>query len=163
MADTQDRRPSRVDVHHHFFPPEYRARLSQWARSTGVGAAVQKAQADWTVSRAVEEMDRTGLATAVLSTSTPGVWFGDPTEARRLARICNEFAARMAGDHPGRFGSFASVPMPDIDGTLAEIAYALDVLKADGIGMTTSFDAAWPGDPRFRPVFEELNRRKAVV
>jgi predicted TIM-barrel fold metal-dependent hydrolase len=163
MTGAHDRTPRRIDVHHHFFPPEYRARLSRWAKATGVGAAVQKAQADWTVSRAVEEMDRTGLATAVLSTSTPGVWFGDAAEARRLARICNEFAALMASDHPGRFGSFASVPMPDIDGALAEIAYALDVLKADGIGMTTSFDGAWPGDPRFRPVFEELDRRKAVV
>lgn len=153
----------RIDVHHHFFPPAYLERLVVWAKATGVGAAVQKAQVDWTIARAVEEMDRTGLATAVVSTSTPGVWFGDAAEARRLARICNEFAARMGIDHPGRFGSFASVPMPDVDGTLAEIAYALDVLKADGIGMPTSFEGAWPGDPRFVPVFEELNRRKAVV
>ena len=108
-------------------------------------------------------MDRTELATAVLSTSTPGVWFGDAAEARKLARICNEFAAKMAADHPGRFGSFASVPMPDIDGTLAEIAYALDVLEADGIGMTTSFDGAWPGDAKFTPVWEELDRRRATV
>jgi predicted TIM-barrel fold metal-dependent hydrolase len=163
MVRTTGRKPHRIDVHHHFFPPEYRARVTEWAQATGVGAAVQKAQVDWTIDRAVEEMDRTALATAVLSTSTPGVWFGDAAEARRLARICNEFAARMANDRPGRFGSFASVPMPDIDGTLAEIAYALDVLKADGIGMTTSFDGVWPGDVSFAPVFEELNRRKAIV
>lgn len=157
------KKPHRIDVHHHFFPPQYLERLIRWAKATGVGAAVQKAQVDWTVAHAIEEMDRTQLATAVLSTSTPGVWFGDVAEARKLARICNEFAARMASDHPGRFGSFASVPMPDIDGTLAEIAYAFDVLGADGIGMPTSFDGAWPGDPKFSPVFEELNRRKAIV
>ena len=163
MASATSAKAHRIDVHHHFFPPEYLARLTQWAKATGVGAAVQKAQVDWTVQRAVEEMDHTELATAILSTSTPGVWFGDVAEARRLARVCNEFAARMSQDHPGRFGSFASVPMPDVEGTLAEIAYAFDVLKADGIGMPTSFDGAWPGDPKFTRVFEELNRRKAVV
>lgn len=162
-SDQPLRHPHRIDVHHHFFPPQYLEPLVRWAKATGVGAAVQKAQVDWTIARALEEMDRSGLATAVLSTSTPGVWFGEIELSRRLARICNEFAARMAADHPGRFGSFASVPMPDIDGTLAEIEYALDVLKADGIGMTTSYDGAWPGDPRFVPVFEELNRRKAIV
>ena len=163
MTKAPVNKPHRIDVHHHFFPPEYLERLIVWAKATGVGAAVQKAQVDWTIAHAVEEMDRTHLATAVLSTSTPGVWFGDVAEARRLARICNEFAARMSADHPGRFGSFASVPMPDVEGTLVEIAYAFDVLKADGIGMPTSFDGAWPGDPKFTPVFEELNRRKAIV
>ena len=163
MAGPDQRKPHRIDVHHHFFPPSYVEPLTRWAKATGVGAAVQQAQVEWSVARAVEEMDRTALATAVLSTSTPGVWFGDAAQARRLARICNEFAARMAADHPGRFGSFASVPMPDIEGTLREIEYALDVLKADGIGMTTSFEGAWPGDPRFTPVFEELDRRKAIV
>ena len=155
--------PHRIDVHHHFFPPEYVGPLTRWAQANGIGAAVQKSQIDWTIARAVEEMDRTALATAVLSTSTPGVYFGDAAEARKLARICNEFTARMQGDHPGRFGSFASVPMPDVDATLREINYALDVLKADGIGMPTSFDNAWPGDAKFTPIWEELNRRKAVV
>ena len=163
MADIQKAKLHRIDVHHHFLPPQYLERLIRWAKATNVGAAVQKAQVDWTIAHAIEEMDRTELATAVLSTSTPGVWFGDAAEARKLARICNEFAAKMAADHPGRFGSFASVPMPDIDGTLAEIAYALDVLEADGIGMTTSFEGAWPGDPKFTPVWEELDRRKAIV
>ena len=163
MASARAVAPRRIDVHHHFFPPQYLEPLIRWAEATHVGAAVRKAQVEWSIARAIDEMDRTELATAVLSTSTPGVWFGDVAEARRLARICNEYAARMTADHPGRFGSFASVPMPDIDGTLTEIAYALDVLKADGIGMTTSFDGAWPGDPRFTPVFEELNRRRAVV
>jgi 6-methylsalicylate decarboxylase len=163
MTGTAPAKPHRIDVHHHFFPPEYVGPLTRWAKANSIGAAVQKAQNEWTIPGTIEEMDRTKLATAVLSTSTPGVYFGDAGEARTLARICNEFAARMQSDHPGRFGSFASVPMPDVDATLREIEYALDVLKADGIGMPTSFDNAWPGDAGFAPIWEELNRRKAVV
>lgn len=155
--------PHRIDVHHHFFPPEYVEPLTRWAKANRIGAAVQKAQIDWTVAQAVEEMDSTALATAVLSVSTPGINFGDIAEGKRLARICNEFAARMQADHPGRFGSFASVPLPDVDATLAEIAYALDVLKADGIGMPTSIDNIWPGDKRYWPIWEELDRRAAIV
>ena len=86
----------RIDVHHHFFPPAYLERLMVWAKATGVGAAVQKAQVDWTVARAVEEMDRTQLATAVLSTSTPGVWFGDAAEARGGAETGDRGAGKTA-------------------------------------------------------------------
>ena len=108
-------------------------------------------------------MDRFGIAAAVTSISTPGVWFGDVRQACRLARDCNEFAAQMAQDHPGRFGFFATLPMPDVDATLAEIAYAFDTLGADGVGMMSNYGRVWPGDPAFAPVFDELNRRKAVA
>jgi predicted TIM-barrel fold metal-dependent hydrolase len=108
-------------------------------------------------------MDEGGIAASVASISAPGVWFGDAAKARRLARICNEYAARMAGDHKGRFGIFAALPVPDVDGSLAEIEYAYGALGVDGIGLLTNFGGMWPGDPRVAPVFDELNRRKAVV
>jgi 6-methylsalicylate decarboxylase len=153
----------RIDTHHHFFPPKYLETLAVWNERQGIAAGLQPPQRDWSVAKALEDMDKNSVTTAVLSISTPGIYFGDRAQARDMARLCNEYAAQLGGDHKGRFGLFASVPMPDVDGTLREIEYALDTLKADGIGFMTSYDDLYPGDKRFAPVFEELNRRKAVA
>jgi 6-methylsalicylate decarboxylase len=152
----------RVDVHHHFFPPDYLGPLADWGKRAGLGG-LRPVQRDWSVEGDLAEMDRTGTETAVLSISTPGVWFGDAEAARHMARLCNDYASDMVRSHRSRYGLFAAMPMPDVDGTLAEIAYALDTLKADGIGLMTSYGDVWPGDKRFAPVFEELNRRKALA
>jgi len=154
--------PRLVDTHHHFFPPPYLEPLAAWNDKAGVPGQTP-IQRGWTVARAIDDMDRNGVATAVLSISTPGIWFGEAEAARKMARICNDYGAELARSHPGRFGLFASVPMPDVEGTLREIEHALDVLKADGIGFMTSYGDTWPGDPMFAPVFAELNRRKTVA
>jgi predicted TIM-barrel fold metal-dependent hydrolase len=162
-AQTQTAPTSRVvDTHHHFFPPPYLEPLKTWSDKAGL-AALWPAQQSWTVARAIEDMERNNVATAMLSISTPGIWFGQAEAARKMARLCNDYGAEMVRSHPGRFGLFASVPMPDVEGTLREIDYAFDVLKADGIGFMTSYGDKWPGDPAFAPVFAELNRRKTVA
>jgi predicted TIM-barrel fold metal-dependent hydrolase len=145
-----------IDVHHHISPPAYKAELI--ARGINEPPLLR-----WTVEKSLEDMDKAGVRTSITSIATPGVWFGDANAARRLARKCNEFAANLLRDHPGRFGIFASLPLPDVEGSLNEIEYALDTLKADGVGLMTSFGDKWLGDPAFDPVMEELNRRKAVV
>ena len=146
--------PRRIDVHHHILPPDYLAEIS--GRRTG-------AEARWTPESSLEDMDKSGIAKSVLSLIQPGVWLGEASQGRRLARSTNDYGARLVTDHPGRFGLFATIPLPDTEGSLKEIEYALDVLKADGIGLMTSYGKKWLGDAGFAPVWEELNRRKAVV
>ena len=155
-------KPHLVDVHHHIIPPFYLAEYRDRIASSR-GGQISAAWLGWTPEKALAAMDQQGVATAVLSLSSPGVWFGDPQAARQTARRSNEYASELARSHSGRFGLFAVIPLPDSDGSLREIEYALDVLKADGIGVLTSYGDKWLGDLSFQPVFEELNRRKAVV
>jgi predicted TIM-barrel fold metal-dependent hydrolase len=149
-----------IDVHHHFYPPEFIDAVVEF--SGGFNLPAVKA---WSPAASLDEMDKNGVSTAMLSLwSIPGVWMGsDAAGMRRWARLVNDYAAEMQRDHPGRFGLFAALPMPDVEGSLAEIEHAFDVLGADGVGLMTNFGDKWPGEPEYRPVFEELNRRKAVV
>jgi predicted TIM-barrel fold metal-dependent hydrolase len=149
---TEVTKPYRIDVHHHLSPPTYIAA----SNVSNFGDPLMK---NWTPEKSLGDMDKAGVAVAMLSVTTPGLNFTSGEAARKLARECNDYAARLVADHPGRFGCFAAVPLTDIDGSLQEIAYALDTLKADGIGLMTSYG----DDPSFLPVMEELNRRRAVV
>ena len=150
----------RIDVHHHILPPDY-ARLVGDAR---IGPLILSGKTpEWTPAHSIAAMDRNGIECAVTSISAPGVWFGEAEATRSLTRLCNDYAARLRVDHPGRFGMFASLPLPDVDASLAEIAYVFDTLKADGVGLMTNIGGVYPGDAKFAPVFDELNRRKAVV
>ncbi len=151
-----------IDVHHHHIPPCYLAE-NRDRIAASFGGKITPAWTTWTPERAIEAMDQSGVATGVLSLTTPGVWFGDPQEARTTARRVNEFAADLGRKYPGRFGLFAAVPLPDPEGSLREMEYALDALKADGIGVLTSYGDKWLGHATHVPVLEELHRRKAVV
>ena len=112
----------------------------------------------------MEDMDKNGTATALLSITTPGFWWGSIDDNRRVMRGCNEAAAKIRADHPGRFGSFAAIPMLDPEGALKEIAYSQDTLKADGVGLFTNYGMnKWLGDAIFNPIWEEVNRRGLVV
>ena len=150
-----------IDVHHHLVPPFY---LEENRRIGGFRSLqTGPAWAQWTPQRTLDVMDANGVATSILSISMPGIWFGDVEASRITARRCNEYAAKVAGEHPGRFGFFAAIPLPHPQSALEEIAYALDVLGADGVSLFTSYDGKWLGHSDHWTVFEELNRRQAVV
>ncbi len=146
----------KIDTHQHFFPKPY---------VDGVGLDTlarqmpnQKAP-EWSPERAIAMMDAHGISEGILSVSS-----GPPIpDAPTLLRKCNDVAAELRQRHVGRFGSFASLPLPDIDASLNEVAYCLDTLKVDGFIIFASYDGKYLGDEHFAPLLEELNRRKTVA
>lgn len=163
QAGARSAPPKLIDTHHHFYPPAYQKAWAGWEDQRKLPhLGVQLA---WSRDKAFEEMDKAGITTGVLSLpSTPGVWFdGDAGTAHKMALLCCDFAAEMVRDRPGRYGLFAPLSMLDIDATLKEIEYAFETLKADGINLQTNYGDKWLGDPTYKPVLEELNRRRAVV
>ncbi len=147
--------PGRIDIHHHFQPDIY----YDFQRAHGKGFDTNQ----WSLAKDLEDMDQAGTAVAFLSLTTPGFTFGETNEVRKVSRGSNEAAAKLVADHPGRFGSFATIPLADTEGALRETEYALDTLKADGISLFSSYGDVWLGHATFAPVYEELNRRKALV
>ena len=147
---------ARIDVHQHTLPPEFLAALERH----GIG---EWAPQSWSVAGAIAMMDAHEIATGVLSLSTPGPHLGDDAEARDLAKKVNERLAELVKDRPDRFGTFASVPLPDIDGTLEAIRHAYDDLNADGVILLASNRGTYLGDPSYEPVMAELERRAAIA
>jgi 6-methylsalicylate decarboxylase len=146
-----------IDVHHHHQPPGLGGRGGGGGR--GRGGPV------WTPELSLEQMDKFGIATAILSLTQMGDLLYDGTEKGRAAiRAGNEYGAKLMQQYPKRFGLFASVPLPDIDGCMKEIEYAYDTLKCDGIGIYSNDNGnRWPGDAYYEPMYQELNRRKAIL
>jgi 6-methylsalicylate decarboxylase len=150
----------RIDVHHHLYPPSYVKAMADDMAKAGFKPPT------WTPETSLQMMDKAGVATAMLSPVQRLVMdsMSDKSErARSLTRQSNEYNAQLVKDYPGRFGMLAALPLPDQDGSLKEIEYSFDTLKADGIALWTDYVDKWPGDPAFASVFDELNRRKAVV
>jgi predicted TIM-barrel fold metal-dependent hydrolase len=148
-----------IDMHHHILPPVFLKALGdRIGRQTLKGPPPE-----WSPQISLDLMDRNGIATAVTSFGPPGFWFGNLEETKKICRDCNDYSASLRSDHPKRFGMFAVLPFPDVDASLREIEYAFDVLGADGIELMTNCANEYPGDPKFAPVFDELNRRNAAV
>jgi predicted TIM-barrel fold metal-dependent hydrolase len=148
-----------IDTHQHPIPDYYKRALA----SVGVMGSGENPWAEWSLDGTLELMDRLGIAAVVQSVASPGVYFGDAEFARRLARECNENAARMIADRPHKFGYHAILPLPDVEGACAEAGYALDTLKLDGICLLSHAGSRYLGHPDDDELYAELDRRNAVV
>jgi predicted TIM-barrel fold metal-dependent hydrolase len=150
----------RVDVHAHYLPAPYRQALEAAGLARLDGGIPVPA---WTAEGHLALMERLGVATSMLSISSPGLHFLEPAKAAGVAREVNEAGADLARAHPGRFGVFATLPLPDVQASLAELAYAFDQLNVDGVCLETNARGLYLGDPAFAPVLDELDRRRSVV
>jgi predicted TIM-barrel fold metal-dependent hydrolase len=146
----------KIDVHAHYLPDFYRDALRAHGHDQPDGFPYIP---EWSAVDHVAFMDRLGIARSLLSVSTPGVRFGDVD----LARAVNEAGRRAVVDHPDRFGLLASLPLPDVDAAIAEIAHCCDHLDVDGFVLLTNLDGNYVSDASFAPVLEELARRHARV
>ncbi|MGA5729205.1 amidohydrolase family protein [Streptomyces seoulensis] len=150
--------PARIDTHHHIVPPHYR----DWLLARGVTAGGLPIPR-WDVDTDLAFMDSQGIQAAVLSVSTPGTYLGDAAEATTWARKVNDYAAGIVRGNPDRYGFFATLTLPDVDGALNEAARALDELGADGIVLLANQSGTYLGDAAFEPLMAELGRRGATV
>jgi predicted TIM-barrel fold metal-dependent hydrolase len=153
------RKPYRIDVHHHVLPEFFLETLDRLGKRTIFDVRLP----DWSLEAHLEVMDRNKVAIGMASIPPVGIDFETDALARGLARQCNEFLHQMRGEHPNRFGAFATLPLPDVDAALAEAVHALDVLDLDGVLMLSNVVGQYAGDPRNDILFAELNRRDAVV
>ena len=146
----------KIDTHQHYFPKAY---VDAVGLDRLAAQMPSKKAPEWSPERAIAMMDSNGIAEGILSVSSgPSI-----PDAVKLLRRCNEAGTELRQQHPGRFGLFASLPLPDIDASLKEAVYSLDTLKADGVIVFTSYSGQSLGEERFVPLWEELDRRGAVV
>jgi len=150
----------KIDTHAHFIPPSYRQALSDAGVTTSDGGVPFP---PWSVDEHLAMMDRHEIDVSILSLSSPGVQVLEEGAAAALARAVNREGAELVQAHPDRFGLFVSLPLPDVEASLEEIRFGFDELGADGVVLMTNSRGVYPGAPELGPVFEELNRRSAVV
>lgn len=149
----------RIDVHSHYLG----GLVLEWLSASGFRPKGSGQMVPWSVEAAMEFMDRHAIATQILSVA---FGFGEPTDpdvAPPPAWKINEAFADIIRDHPDRFGAFAALPFTSADASLAEIDYALDVLKLDGIVLLSNVDGRYFGEPFFDPILAELSRRRVPV
>lgn len=147
-----------IDFHHHFNPPF----LVQASEGNRVGAGDANGL-NWELSYSLEDMDKGGIAKSVLSPPTGFAERTDPSQRTTTIRKVNDYGAEVVRGHPARFVQLVYMPLPDVEASLKEIEYGFDTLKVVGVGFATSYGPKYISDPSFAPVFEELNRRRAVA
>ena len=145
----------RIDVHQHVVPPFWAKEL----RTDPAGTVIPP----WSAESAIDSMDSQEIATGILSLAAPSVIRWNKNERRKMARRVNEYAADLVAKQPDRFGNFATLPLPDVDGALRELEHALDTLRADGVILLANYAGKYLGDTVFEPLWAELDRRSGEL
>jgi aminocarboxymuconate-semialdehyde decarboxylase len=167
----------RFDLHTHYYPSAYFERIRQTPGEFSFGAdPTGRTIIRYRGSRffgltppmtdplqRLEAMDRVGIDVEVLSVSTPNVFFAEGADQVEAARLVNDAYAELIARHPRRFKGFASIPMDVPDAALAELGRALDVLKLNGVVLLSNIRGRALTDDRYRPFFEEANRRQLCL
>ncbi|WPC44038.1 amidohydrolase family protein [Clostridium sp. JS66] len=149
----------KIDMHTHYLPQAYKDALLNRGEKNPDGFPTPK----WDPEVHLKIMEQLGISRSMLSISSPHINFGDRNAAKILARKVNEDGAELVKKYPGRFGLFASLPLPNVEDSIEEIQYAKEILHVDGFALPTNTQGVYLGNPCLDPVFEELNRHKAVV
>ncbi|HEV8534809.1 MAG TPA: amidohydrolase family protein [Candidatus Limnocylindria bacterium] len=167
----------KLDLHTHYYPPAYFERIERsggdfsfrtsptgqriiryrGARFFGITAPMTD------VAKRLEDMDRVGIDTEVISLSTPNVYFAEGKAQADVARLVNDAYADLAAKHHGRFLGFASIPMDDPDAAVRELERALDELRMQGVVLLSNIRGRALADPAYRPFLAEADRRGACV
>jgi predicted TIM-barrel fold metal-dependent hydrolase len=145
----------RIDVHQHVVPPFWAKKL----RTDPSGTVIPP----WSPESAIDSMDSQEIATGILSLAAPSVVRWDKSERRDMARRVNEYTADLVAKQPDRFGNFATLPLPDVDGALTELEDALGRLGADGVILLANYAGKYLGDAAFEPLWAALDSRQAIV
>ncbi|MEU9370511.1 amidohydrolase family protein [Streptomyces avermitilis] len=153
MADAD-----RIDVHTHVVPPFWGEALPSHGGDPS-GWPIPK----WSPEAHLKFMDGIQIATSVLSLTAPSVVGWQGQERRDMARRVNEYVADLVSRHPGRFGNFATVPLPDVEGAVSEAEHALDEIGVDGIVLLSNYEGVYLGDAKYAPLWDTLNKRSAIV
>jgi predicted TIM-barrel fold metal-dependent hydrolase len=149
----------KIDVHHHIVPEFYVETLHDLGITGAFGIPLPRVEID----EQVRIMDDLGIATALASISTPGVYFKNALFSRELARRCNDHLRGLMDHFPRRFGGFASLPLPDVEGACLELEHALDELHMDGVVLLSNVEGVYAGDPRYEEVYAEMSKRDVVI
>ena len=148
----------RIDVHTHLIPPFWAEALK-----THGGDPSGWASPEWSPEQAIRFMDDQEIAISVLSLTAPGVEGWKGADRIAMTKRVNDYGAELTQNKPDRFGYFATLPLPDVEASLAEIERCFESLRVDGVTLHSNYEDIYLSDPRFDAVWGELEKRAATI